>query len=86
MQVEIHEGGANGLPLTNATSTGYYLRKYVNSSISFEAGSSSAATHHNWVLFRYAEVLLNYAEAMVNAYGDINYTTDKCGMTALGMQ
>lgn len=81
--VEIHEGGANGLPLTNATSTGYYLRKYVNNSISFEAGSSSAATHHNWVLFRYAEVLLNYAEAMVNAYGDINYTTDKCGMTAL---
>ena len=81
--MEIHEGGANGLPLTNATSTGYYLRKYVNNSISFEAGSSSAATHHNWVLFRYAEVLLNYAEAMVNAYGDINYTTDKCGMTAL---
>ena len=72
--VEIHEGGANGLPLTNATSTGYYLRKYVNNSISFEAGSSSAATHHNWVLFRYAEVLLNYAEAMVNAYGDPDYT------------
>ena len=81
--VEINEGGANGLPLTNATSTGYYLRKYVDKSISFEAGSSSAATHHNWVLFRYAEVLLNYAEAMVNAYGDINKTTDKCGMTAL---
>ena len=55
----------------------------MDKSISFEAGSSSAATHHNWVLFRYAEVLLNYAEAMVNAYGDIGKTTDKCGMTAL---
>jgi hypothetical protein len=25
-------------------------------------------------LFRYAEILLNYAEAMVNAYGDPDYT------------
>lgn len=81
--VEIFEGGLNGLPLTNATSTGYYLRKYVNKSISFEAGSSTGAAHHNWILFRYAEVLLNYAEAMINAYGDANITTEKCGMSAL---
>lgn len=81
--VEIWEGGANGLPLTNATTTGYYLRKYVNNNISFEPGAPTAKAHHNWVLFRYAEVLLNYAEAMVNAYGNIEYTTDKCGMTAL---
>lgn len=81
--VEIWEGGANGLPLTNATTTGYYLRKYVDNSITFDAGSASASTHHNWVLFRYAEVLLNYAEAMANAYGDINRTTEKCPMSAL---
>lgn len=81
--VEIYEGGANGLPLTNATTTGYYLRKYVDNSISFEAGSSSAGTNHNWVLFRYAEVLLNYAEAMANAHDDINYTDADCAMSAL---
>ena len=81
--VEIWEGGANGLPLTNATTTGYYLRKYVDNSISFEAGATTSATHHNWVLFRYAEVLLNYAEAMVNAYGDINHTTSACPLSAL---
>lgn len=81
--VEIWEGGANGLPLTNATTTGYYLRKYVDKSITFDAGSASANTNHNWVLFRYAEVLLNYAEAMVNAYGDINRTTANCAMSAL---
>lgn len=81
--IEIWEGGANGLPLTNATITGYYLRKYVNNSISFEPGAPTAKAHHNWVLFRYAEVLLNYAEAMVNAYGNIEYTTENCGMTAL---
>lgn len=81
--VEIWEGGANGLPLTNATTTGYYLRKYVNSSVSFEPGAPTTQAHHNWVLFRYAEVLLNYAEAMVNAYGSIEHTTEKCGMKAL---
>ena len=81
--VEIWEGGANGLPLTNATTTGYYLRKYVDKSITFDAGSASASTNHNWILFRYAEVLLNYAEAMVNAYGDINRTTANCAMSAL---
>lgn len=62
--VEIWEGGVNGLPLPNATSTGYYLCKYVNKSISFEPGAPTANAHHNWVLFRYAEVLLNYAEAV----------------------
>lgn len=81
--MDIREGGANGLPLTNATTTGYYLRKYVDNSITFDAGSASANTNHNWILFRYAEVLLNYAEAMVNAYGDINYTTTTCAMSAL---
>lgn len=81
--VEIWEGGANGLPLTNATTTGYYLRKYVNSSVSFEPGAPTTKAHHNWVLFRYAEVLLNYAEAMVNAYGSAEHTTEKCGMKAL---
>lgn len=81
--VEIYEGGSNGLPLLNATTTGYYLRKYVNNSISFEPGAPTAKAHHNWILFRYAEVLLNYAEAMANAYGDINATTEKCKMSAL---
>lgn len=71
--VDISEGGANGLPLTNATTTGYYLRKYVDNCISFEAGSTTAATHHNWILFRYAEVLLNYAEAMIHVNGNCDY-------------
>lgn len=81
--VEIFDGGANARPLPNATKTGYYLRKYVNKSISFEPGAPTANANHNWVLFRYAEVLLNYAEAMVNAYDGVEYTNEKCGMSAL---
>lgn len=73
-KMEIWEGGGNGLPLTNATTTGYYLRKYVNNDISFASGSEITKKHHNWVLFRYAEVLLNYAEAMVNAFHNPDYT------------
>lgn len=80
--VDISEGGANGLPLTNATTTGYYLRKYVDNSISFEAGSTTAATHHNWILFRYAEVLLNYAEAIIHVNGNCDYKDATYTMSA----
>lgn len=66
--LEIWEGGLNALPINNATTTGYYLKKYVNKDISFESGAPVTETHHCWVLFRYGEVLLNYAEAMVNAF------------------
>lgn len=80
--VDISEGGANGLSLTNATTTGYYMRKYVDNSISFEAGSTTAATHHNWILFRYAEVLLNYAEAMIHVNGNCDYKDATYKMSA----
>ncbi len=80
--VDISEGGANGLSLTNATTTGYYMRKYVDNSISFEAGSTTAATHHNWILFRYAEVLLNYAEAMIHVNGNCDYKDATYTMSA----
>lgn len=80
--VDISEGGANGLPLTNATTTGYYLRKYVDNSISFEAGSTTAATHHNWILFRYAEALLNYAEAMIHVNGNCDFKDATYTMSA----
>lgn len=82
-KLEIWEGGANGLPLNNATVTGYYLKKYVNSEINFESGSTVTKKHHNWILFRYAEILLNYAEAMVNAFGSPTYSDSNYPMSAL---
>lgn len=81
-KMEIWEGGVNGLPLPNATKTGYYLKKYVNSEISFASGSTVTKKFHNWVLFRYAEVLLNYAEAMVNAFHDPLYKDTDFPMSA----
>ncbi|MCE8464147.1 RagB/SusD family nutrient uptake outer membrane protein [Bacteroides nordii] len=81
-KLEIYEGGANGLPLNNATVTGYYLKKFVNSDINFESGSTVTKKHHNWILFRYGEVLLNYAEAMVNAFGSPTYSDSDYPMSA----
>lgn len=71
--VEIYRYGKDGQPTLNATTTGYYLKKYLNTSVTFEAGETTTAQRHYWILFRYAEILLNYAEAMVNAYDDPDY-------------
>lgn len=81
--IEIWEGGANGLPLTNATKTGYYLKKYINKGVNFAPGGTPTTPQHNWILFRYAEVLLNYAESMVNAFNSPEYKDAKYPLSAL---
>ncbi len=70
--VQTWEGGISGLPKSGATKTGYYLKKYVDKTISFQP-SGTTATRHVWVVFRYAEVLLNYAEAMNEAFSSPTY-------------
>ncbi len=66
--VEIWNGGKNAPPIRYATKTGYYLKKYLIEAVSLSPASPSTRIH-TWVLFRYGEVLLNYAEAMNEAYG-----------------
>lgn len=68
LTVETWYGGLNATPKNNATKTGYYLKKHLIESISLNPVNPGTAIHY-WVLFRYAEVLLNYAEAMNEAYG-----------------
>ena len=81
--MEIWEGGSNGQPIVNATVTGYYLAKYVNHNISFASGSKTKKILHNWVLFNYSEILLNYAEAMVNAKHNPAYTDAELPLSAV---
>ncbi len=45
---------------TIQTRTGYYLRKFMGN---FENETSYSNHYHDWIYFRYAEILLNYAEA-----------------------
>ncbi len=78
-RVEVWNGGRDGPPQERATKTGYYLKKYVVERVDLEPNNTTEAIH-TWVLFRYAEVLLNYAEAMNEAYGPENPA--EMGMTA----
>lgn len=67
-KVETFMGGLDAEDATlNATKTGYYLRKFSDpEAIIF--GATKTGLHY-FPYFRVAEVLLNYAEAMNEAYG-----------------
>ena len=45
------------------TKTSYYLRKFMGQFESVSGSSIYSNTYHDWISFRYAEVLLNFAEA-----------------------
>jgi hypothetical protein len=77
--IQTYYGGNSGQPKLNSTKTGYYLSKYTNATV--DLINNTTATHQ-WLYFRYAEVLLNYAEAMYNAYGATG-DPQSYGMTAL---
>lgn len=64
--INLGKGGSDDMSVRNATRTGYYLKKFLNDGLNLTQG---ATAQHNWVAYRYAEVLLNYAEAMNEAYG-----------------
>lgn len=66
--VQAYYGGLNASPKPYATKTGYYLKKFMVESISLSPTNPGVA-RHVWVLFRYPEILLNYAEAMNEVYG-----------------
>ena len=68
------ENTKHASPITGATLTGYYLRKYMNETVSLSPTNPIKKPHH-FILFRYAETLLNYAEAM-NELGGPDYTSD----------
>lgn len=52
----------------NTTKTGYYLRKFMNDNNPIIDPWSSSG-QQPWIYFRYAEILLNYAEAQNEAAG-----------------
>ncbi|PZR22951.1 MAG: RagB/SusD family nutrient uptake outer membrane protein [Citrobacter freundii] len=52
----------------NTSKTGYYLKKFMNDSYPLQNPWGNAG-FQPWIYFRYAEVLLNFAEAANEAYG-----------------
>lgn len=81
--IETFRGGTDdGTVAQGGSPTGYFLRKYIQEETSFEPGSTASNKHH-WVIYRYAETLLTYAESMVNAFNDVNYTDGTYTYSAL---
>jgi len=88
--VETFEGGKDNVPTNvNSTKTGYYMRKFMIESAFWGVGAA-INVRRPWVVFRYAEVLLNNAESIneaqgpvAEAYASINQIRARVGMPAL---
>ena len=79
-KVETFEGGKNKI-MEGSTKTGYYLRKWMNPSVSLDPVKPNKIEHH-YILFRYAEILLNYAEAL-NEWKGPDVKPEGCTLTAI---
>ena len=64
--IETFEGGIDKRG-ENATPTSFYMRKFLSATAQWYGATGNA--NHSFPLIRYGEVLLNYAEAMNEAYG-----------------
>jgi len=83
--LDISTGGANGKGIANATTTGYYIKKFIDETLDLTLNRTSV---HSWVIFRISEIYLNYAEAL-NEYDPgnpdislyVNKTRQRTGVT-----
>lgn len=57
----------NPIGNANATPTGYYMRKYIPQSIL--SSNHGGTAYRLWTIIRYAEIILNYAEALNEVEG-----------------
>lgn len=82
--IEAFDGGLDYAEVTQGGSpTGYFLRRYIQESTSFVPDRNVTNKHH-WIVYRYAETLLTYAESMANAFpSDMNYTDAQYPYSAL---
>jgi hypothetical protein len=67
----VRGGEDNPIGNANATPTGYYTRKYMPEEILIN--NHSGNSYRNWIYIRYAEILLNYAEAL----NEVNFTANR---------
>lgn len=64
--MKIFAGGQDDPANDFASRTGYYLKKFMNDNLDLQKDQKVV---RDWIRFRYAEIVLNYAEAMNEAYG-----------------
>ncbi len=84
----IHVVGKNGFGGSEKTTTGFYMRKYLNTSLERSQVRTNGSDQH-FIAFRYAEVLLNYAEAAIElnkkeeAMEKVNLIRNRAGIAPL---
>ena len=81
MPLQTYEGGANGAPISGATPTGYYLKKYCDATVNLQPNSTNTK-RHSWITYRLGEFYLNYAEAVFHALGSADATNATFTMSA----
>lgn len=82
--IETFVGGKDYSATRNdlGTPTGYYLRRYIQESTSF-IPENTVSNKHQWIVYRYAEALLTYAEAMNEYLGNPTSTGGEFTVSAL---
>lgn len=80
--LETYYGGRNAAPISYATPTGYYLKKYLDATIDISTGEGTGGKRHSWITFRLGEFYLNYAEALYQYIGSSEQVTDEFFLTA----
>lgn len=65
-KVEIYRGGRDGMDRPYGTKTGYYIRKFINPTLDLRQGQGS---NREWPIFRFADIVLIWAEATNELYG-----------------
>lgn len=82
MPLQIFEGGRNGAPLSGATTTGYYLKKFCDGSVDLRPATTTTK-YHSWIIFRLGEFYLNYAECVYNYFENPDMTDSDFEISAV---
>lgn len=77
--IDITANGLDSYLTVNSSRTGYYLKKYLTDELVL---TQEQTAMHQWIYFRYAEILLNYAEAANEAWGPDDGSHTASGLTA----
>lgn len=81
-EIAVYKGGSDYTSVSEGGSpTGYFLRRYIQETTHFEKDKEVVNKHH-WVIYRYAETLLTYAESMVMAFENPKYTDNELPLSA----
>ena len=81
--IETFVGGEDYSPTRSdlGTPTGYYLRKYIQELTNFTP-EAEVEYQHSWIVYRYAEALLSYAEAANEYFKDPDKTDGTLKLSA----